>query len=98
MAGSVVIATNINGISRWKGSTSYKVGDSVVYNGYVYTCSTANNDTTFIDSNWKLKESVYNRIYRCITSNNDTTFDTSKWQLINGDAEATPQEVEDLLL
>ena len=97
-AGSVVIVTNTNGISEWISSTSYKVSDSVVYNGYVYTCSTANSDATFTDSNWTLKEPVYSRIYRCITNNNDTTFDTSKWQLINGDAEATPQEVEDLLL
>lgn len=97
-AGSVVIVTNINGISLWKENTSYKVGDSIMYNGYVYTCSTANNDATFTENNWTLKEPVYNRIYRCITSNKDTTFDASKWQLINGDAEATPQEVEDLLL
>lgn len=97
-AGSVVIVTNTSGISKWKENTPYKVGDSVVYNGYVYVCSTANSDTTFTEGNWSLKEPVYNRIYRCITSNKDTTFDTSKWQLINGDAEAMPQEVEDLLL
>ena len=68
-----------------------------MYNGYIYTCKTQNTDTEFTETNWEIKEPVYNIIYRCITNNNDTTFDTSKWQLINGDSKATPQEIDELL-
>ena len=95
--GTCVIKSNQNGIVDWTASKQYNVNDEVVYNGYIYTCKTQNTDTEFTETNWEIKEPVYNRIYRCITNNNDTTFDTSKWQLINGDSKATPQEIDELL-
>lgn len=96
--GSIVIISNANNIPEWTTGTSYNTNDEVIYNGYIYTCKTANTDATFTESNWTLKEPVYNRIYRCIKENKDTTFTEANWQLINGDSVAKESDVEDLLL
>ena len=96
--GSMVIISNANNISEWTTNTSYNVNDEVIYNGYVYMCKTANTDATFTESNWTIKEPVYNRMYRCIKENKDTTFTEANWQLINGDSVAKESDVEDLLL
>lgn len=96
--GSMVIISNANNISEWTTNTSYNANDEVIYNGYIYMCKTANTDATFTESNWTIKESVYNRIYRCIRENKDTTFTEANWQLINGDSVAKESDVEDLLL
>ena len=39
----------------WEASKSYAVGDKVTYNGYGYTCKTANSDATFNNSKWTFK-------------------------------------------
>ena len=96
--GSMVIISNANNISEWTANTSYNANDEVIYNGYIYMCKTANTDATFTESNWIIKEPVYNRIYRCIKENKDTTFTEANWQLINGDSVAKESDVEDLLL
>lgn len=96
--GSMVIISNANNISEWTANTSYNANDEVIYNGYIYMCKTANTDATFTESNWTIKEPVYNRIYRCIKENKDTTFTEANWQLINGDSVAKESDVEDLLL
>ena len=96
--GSIVIISNANNISEWTTNTSYNANDEVIYNGYIYMCKTANTDATFTESNWTIKEPVYNRIYRCIKENKDTTFTEANWQLINGDSVAKESDVEDLLL
>lgn len=96
--GSMVIISNANNISEWTTNTSYNANDEVIYNGYIYMCKTANTDATFTESNWTIKEPVYNRIYRCIKENKDTTFTEANWQLINGDSVAKESDVEDLLL
>ena len=96
--GSMVIISNANNISEWETNTSYNANDEVIYNGYIYMCKTANTDATFTESNWEVKEPVYNRIYRCIKENKDTTFTEANWQLINGDSVAKESDVEDLLL
>lgn len=96
--GSMVIISNANNISEWTTNTSYNTNDEVIYNGYIYMCKTANTDATFTESNWTIKEPVYNRIYRCIKENKDTTFTEANWQLINGDSVAKESDVEDLLL
>ena len=96
--GSIVIISNANNISEWATNTSYNANDEVIYNGYIYMCKTANTDATFTESNWTIKEPVYNRIYRCIKENKDTTFTEANWQLINGDSVAKESDVEDLLL
>ena len=96
--GSMVIISNANNISEWTTNTSYNVNDEVIYNGYVYMCKTVNTDATFTESNWTIKEPVYNRMYRCIKENKDTTFTEANWQLINGDSVAKESDVEDLLL
>lgn len=96
--GSMVIISNANNISEWTTNTSYNANDEVIYNGYIYVCKTANTDATFTESNWTIKEPVYNRTYRCIKENKDTTFTETNWQLINGDSVAKESDVEDLLL
>lgn len=96
--GSMVIISNANNISEWTTNTSYNANDEVIYNGYIYMCKTANTDATFTESNWTIKEPVYNRTYRCIKENKDTTFTETNWQLINGDSVAKESDVEDLLL
>lgn len=96
--GSMVIISNANNISEWAANTSYNANDEVIYNGYIYMCKTANTDATFTESNWTIKEPVYNRIYRSIKENKDTTFTEANWQLINGDSVAKESDVEDLLL
>ena len=96
--GSMIIISNANNISEWAANTSYNANDEVIYNGYIYMCKTANTDATFTESNWTIKEPVYNRIYRCIKENKDTTFKEANWQLINGDSVAKESDVEDLLL
>ena len=96
--GSIVIISNANNISEWATNTSYNANDEIIYNGYIYMCKTANTDATFTESNWNIKEPVYNRIYRCIKENKDTTFTEANWQLINGDSVAKESDVEDLLL
>ena len=96
--GTCVIKSNQNGIVDWTASKQYNVNDEVIYNGYIYMCKTANTDATFTESNWTIKEPVYNRIYRCIKENKDTTFTEANWQLINGDSVAKESDVEDLLL
>lgn len=96
--GSMVIISNANNIPEWTTNTSYNANDEVIYNGYIYICKTANTDATFTESNWTIKEPVYNRIYRCIKENKDTTFTEANWQLINGDSVAKESDVEDLLL
>ena len=96
--GSMIIISNANNISEWATNTSYNANDEVIYNGYIYMCKTANTDATFTESNWTIKEPVYNRIYRCIKENKDTTFTEANWQLINGDSVAKESDVEDLLL
>ena len=96
--GSMVIISNANNISEWTTNTSYNANDEVIYNGYIYVCKTANTDATFTESNWTIKEPVYNRMYRCIKENKDTTFTEANWQLINGDSVAKESDVEDLLL
>lgn len=95
--GTCVIKSNQNGIVDWTASKQYNVNDEVVYNGYIYTCKTQNTDTEFTESNWKVKEPVYNRIYRCIKNTNSKDFNESEWQLINGDSKATVDEVDELL-
>ena len=95
--GSMIIISNANNISEWTTNTSYNVNDEVIYNGYVYICKTANTDATFTESNWEVKEPVYNRIYRCIKNTNSKNFNESEWQLINGDSKATIDEVDELL-
>ena len=96
--GSMVIISNANNISEWTTNTSYNANNEVIYNGYIYMCKTANTDATFTESNWTIKEPVYNRMYRCIKENKDTTFTEANWQLINGDSVAKESDVEDLLL
>ena len=96
--GSMVIISNANNISEWTTNTSYNANDEVIYDGYIYMCKTANTDATFTESNWTIKEPVYNRIYRCIKENKDTTFTEANWQPINGDSVAKESDVEDLLL
>lgn len=96
--GSMVIISNANNISEWTTNTSYNANDEVIYNGYIYMCKTANTDATFTESNWTIKEPVYNRMYRCIKENKDATFTEANWQLINGDSVAKESDVEDLLL
>lgn len=95
--GTCVIKSNQNGIVDWTASKQYNVNDEVVYNGYIYTCKTQNTDTEFTESNWEIKEPVYNRIYRCIKNTNSKNFNESEWQLINGDSKATIDEVDELL-
>lgn len=95
--GTCVIKSNQNGIVDWTASKQYNVNDEVVYNGYIYTCKTQNTDTEFTESNWEIKEPVYNRIYRCIKNTNSKDFNESEWQLINGDSKATVDEVDELL-
>ena len=95
--GTCVIKSNQNGIVDWAASKQYNVNDEVVYNGYIYTCKTQNTDTEFTETNWEVKEPVYNRIYRCIKNTNSKNFNESEWQLINGDSKATADEVEELL-
>ncbi len=96
--GTCVIKSNQNGIVDWKALKQYNVNDEVVYNGYIYTCKTQNTDTEFTETNWEVKEPVYNRIYRCIKNTNSKDFNESEWQLINGDSKATIDEVEELLV
>lgn len=95
--GTCVIKSNQNGIVDWTASKQYNVNDEVIYNGYIYTCKTQNTDTEFTESNWEIKEPVYNRIYRCIKNTNSKDFNKSEWQLINGDSKATIDEVDELL-
>lgn len=95
--GTCVIKSNQNGIVDWTASKQYNVNDEVVYNGYIYTCKTQNTDAEFTESNWEVKEPVYNRIYRCIKNTNSKNFNESEWQLINGDSKATVDEVDELL-
>ena len=95
--GTCVIKSNQNGIVDWTASKQYNVNDEVIYNDYIYTCKTQNTDTEFTESNWEVKEPVYNRIYRCIKNTNSKNFNESEWQLINGDSKATVDEVDELL-
>ena len=95
--GTCVIKSNQNGIVYWTASKQYNVNDEVIYNGYIYTCKTQNTDAKFTESNWEVKEPVYNRIYRCIKNTNSKDFNESEWQLINGDSKATVDEVDELL-
>ena len=95
--GTCVIKSNQNGIVDWTASKQYNVNDEVIYNGYIYTCKTQNTDTEFTETNWEVKEPVYNRIYRCIKNTNSKDFNESEWQLINGDSKATADEVDELL-
>ena len=44
-----------------------------MYNGYIYTCKAQNTDAEFTETNWEVKEPVYNRIYRCIKNTNSKT-------------------------
>lgn len=95
--GTCVIKSNQNGIVDWTASKQYNVNDKVIYDGYIYTCKTQNTDATFTESNWEIKEPVYNRIYRCIKNTNSKNFNESEWQLINGGSKATVDEVDELL-
>ena len=95
--GTCVIKSNQNEIFDWTASKQYNVNDEVIYDGYIYTCKTQNTDAEFTESNWTIKEPVYNRIYRCIKNTNSKTFDESEWQLINGASKATADEVDELL-
>ena len=95
--GTCVIKSNQNGIVDWTASKQYNVNDEVIYNGYIYTCKTQNIDAEFTETNWEVKEPVYNRIYRCIKNTNSKDFNESEWQLINGDSKATADEVDELL-
>ena len=95
--GTCVIKSNQNGIVDWTASKQYNVNDEVIYNGYIYTCKTQNTGTEFTETNWEVKEPVYNRIYRCIKNTNSKDFNESEWQLINGDSKATADEVDELL-
>ena len=95
--GTCVIKSNQNGIVDWTASKQYNVNDEVIYNGYIYTCKTQNTDAEFTETNWEVKEPVYNRIYRCIKNTNSKDFNESEWQLINGDSKATVDEVDELL-
>ena len=95
--GTCVIKSNQNGIVDWTASKQYNVNDEVIYDGYIYICKTQNTDTEFTESNWEIKEPVYNRIYRCIKNTNSKDFNESEWQLINGDSKATVDEVTELL-
>ena len=95
--GTCVIKSNQNGIVDWTASKQYNVNDEVVYNSYIYTCKTQNTDAEFTETNWEVKEPVYNRIYRCIKNTNSKDFNESEWQLINGDSKATADEVDELL-
>lgn len=40
-------------IDNWASGTNYAVGDFVLYNNYIYKCSTANADTSFTPSKWQ---------------------------------------------
>ena len=95
--GTCIIKSNQNGIVDWTASKQYNVNDEVVYNSYIYTCKTQNTDAEFTETNWEVKEPVYNRIYRCIKNTNSKNFNESEWQLINGDSKATADEVDELL-
>ena len=95
--GTCVIKSNQNEIVDWTAAKQYNVNDEVVYNYYIYTCKTQNTDAEFTESNWEIKEPVYNRIYRCIKNTNSKDFNESEWQLINGDSKATVDEVDELL-
>ena len=39
-------------ISNWGSNAEYDVGDLVIYQGFLYKCNTANNDSTFTESKW----------------------------------------------
>ena len=95
--GTCVIKSNQNGIVDWTASKQYNINDEVVYDGYIYTCKTQNTDAEFTETNWEVKEPIYNRIYRCIKNTNSKDFNESEWQLINGDSKATAEEVDELL-
>ena len=95
--GTCVIKSNQNGIVDWTSSKQYNVNDEAVYDGYIYTCKTQNTDAEFTETNWEVKEPVYNRIYRCIKNTTSKDFNESEWQLINGDSKATADEVDELL-
>lgn len=45
---------NGNPIQDWVASTAYVVGNLVVYNNLIYQCITANSDSTFNSSKWKV--------------------------------------------
>lgn len=38
----------------WIAGASYVVGNQVIHNGIIYECTTANSDTTFTPSHWKV--------------------------------------------
>ena len=42
------------GISDWKSSKSYSIGDLVIYNNSIYKCISNNSDVAFTSSNWNL--------------------------------------------
>ena len=42
-----------DGIRPWIGGNDYEVGDLVVYNNMIYMCLTANDDPTFVKTNWQ---------------------------------------------
>lgn len=52
---------DLTGITDWVASTSYSVGDLVLYNNTVYKCITANSDAQFTDTNWDVvcKDGTY---------------------------------------
>lgn len=41
------------GIELWVSGESYEENDFVSYNDYIYRCKIANNDTDFVEDNWK---------------------------------------------
>lgn len=47
-----VISGGNASIADWVASTSYAVGDMVIYQNSIYKCITANSDATFTGSNW----------------------------------------------
>ena len=95
--GTCIINSNQNGIVDWTASKQYNVNDEVIYNGYIYICKTQNTDAEFTETNWEVKEPVYNKIYRCIKNTNSKDFNESEWLLINGDSKATVDEIDEVL-
>lgn len=41
------------GIKNWKANESYKFGDVVIYEDFIYQCIVSNSDNIFTESHWK---------------------------------------------
>jgi len=47
------VITDDTNVANWIESTAYTVEDQVIYNGYLYQCTTANNDAEWTDAHWE---------------------------------------------